>query len=162
MGGFTGMKRFLLLFSLCLFLSPAAEANQIAEIRALGFGAFTITDIGSTHSIVITPNGATSTPDGGIHRLRGGNNATFRITQLNPATLFYITIDPTTIIHGSGAPSFIVDSFTFDPPNDINNMIHTDPDASLLVNIGATLHTPAGTPHSAGAYRGTYTFMINY
>lgn len=157
------MKILVIILSLTVLLcsSEPGYANQIRELLAMDFGVFTITDSGA-HSIIVAPDGNTTTPDGGINKLRNGRNARFQITQINPATMFYITIDPTSIMHSSGSPVFTIDTFTFDPANDINNMIHADPDASLTINIGATLHIPPGTPVTPGPYRGTYNFLINF
>lgn len=154
--------RYLLPTLFLVTIPFAAHANQIYELRSLDFGAFAVTQPGGARRIVIDPTGAQTTPDGGLVIFKNGHNSIFRISQLNPATLFYITIDPSSVVHSSTTPEFEVDTFTFDPPNDIGNMIHTDPDASLTIRIGATLHIEAGETHTPGPYRGTFTFLINY
>ena len=157
----------LLAFGLA-FPVLSAHANQLKEIKTLDFGVFAVMPSGSPRRIVIDPNGAQTMPDGGLVKLRAGHNAVIRITQADPLTLFYITINnaltssPSTLNHLSGSPTLDIDSFEFDPPNDIGNMIHVDPDGSLDINIGATLTVPAAMPNTPGPYRGTYIFMINF
>ncbi|MDB5491222.1 MAG: hypothetical protein JWO78_1071 [Micavibrio sp.] len=151
----------LLIFPLLICGSHSSQAFQIRELKALDFGIFTITDSGA-HSIVVAPNGLTTLPDGGIHKMRGGRGATFEIVGADPATDFYVTINATSITHASGSPVFAIDSFEFDPPNSSLSPVHPGPDGSIAFNIGATLHVPPGTPVRTGAYRGTYEFMINF
>ena len=150
-----------LAFLLLVCGSKSSQAVQIREVKPLGFGVFAILDTGS-YRVVVETNGTTTTPDGGIHKLRPGQNAVFMLTGFDPQFDFYVTIDPTTIAHTSGSPVFNIDSYTFDPPNSSSTLIHADPDGSLQVNIGATLRVPAATPLTPGNYRGTYNFMINF
>ena len=114
------------------------------------------------HSLVVSTDGTTSNFDAGIHKMRNGHFAIFEISGMDPAALFYVTIDPATLTHASGSPVLTVDNFTFDPPNDSVNTIHTDSGNNLRINVGATMHTPGGTPIKTGPYRGTYNFMINF
>lgn len=149
----------LTLMLLCLV--SAARADTIREIRSLDFGAFAIT-AAAPQTIVMGPTGAESTPQGGIHKMKTGHNATFQITHIGAGTQFYITIDPVTITHLSGSPSFNIDTFTFNPANDIGTPITADGAGSATVDIGATLHIIPATSYTAGVYRGNYNFMINF
>lgn len=149
-------------FTLSTVLAGHANANQLTELRPLDFGVFAVTPAGGARTIVVAPTGGTTTPDGGIIKLRDGKSAIFKITQFDPSVLFYITINPANLAHTDGTPSFTFDSFTFDPTNDLNNTIHTNGGAELTINVGATLHIPPSAPSTPGAYRGTFTFLINY
>lgn len=102
-------------------------------------------------------------PDGGLVNLRNGQSGIFKITDLTPSAVFFISIDPTSIEHViQGTPSFTIDSFTYDPNNGPGTPLTPDPDNSKTIYIGATLHIAPNTTSTPGAYHGTYDFMINF
>ncbi len=153
---------FLLLMSALLFYAGAASAHgSLREVAPLTFGHIAVTGTPPLR-IVVAPDGAVSTPDGGVTmqspRPSNGLNEQSGYTTV---TRHYSTVADTTL-SGAGGALDLTD-FIFDPPCTMATPCAPS-GGELLLKIGATLTTRASTTYGPGPYRGAYdlNLMLSY
>lgn len=158
------MRKLLLSLALLLATTPAfAFTNTGEELELLTFGQGIITDNSAARSCVVTAEGSESC-DAEIILLNPGRYGVFRLSDFDPTVAIWATVDDSaTTLDGPGGTAFDVKNFTFNPNiNDIGTAVTPNADGTLLLQIGATLKTRAGTTYDVTPYRGTYTLQINY
>jgi hypothetical protein len=151
-----------LMAAAALFFSLPAHATSLRELQPLFFGSTAV--LGAPpQSVTVAPNGS-ETHTAGIMPLRmpGVRAGAFQITDLPvPATPFYVTIEDTEL-SGPVGQIFDITDFQTDPACTMDEPCSGDGDGNLTLRIGATLTSRTGTSYGPGAYRGTYTLMLNF
>lgn len=152
------LLRLALIVIVCaLQTGIALAAPTVSEYESLTFGEMAITS-NTVSTIVISTDGSES-HGAGISPLLPGRNAVLRLMDFPANTLVSVMADNSTLDRRPSGPSFDITTFTFDP--DPDHQV-TGVDGKMLLKIGATLSTRAGTTYTAGPYRGTYNLMVSY
>lgn len=160
------------------------NAFTLAESSAMTFGTIRATAdttaAGATASLTLPADGSAgavtaATPaSANIVVITGGTPASFAITNAAPSTPLTLSL-PAGIVNlttPGGTAAFTVDTFNAivrGGPNDGDayaaaNLI-TDATGAVGFDVGATLHTDAGSPGSDyldGTYTGSYTVQVDY
>jgi hypothetical protein len=154
--------RYLSLIIALLLLSYGSRAQagsgSLTELRDLAFGTFVVSG-GAPQTIEVSPDN-NITPSPGITIFRRGHSGIYKFYNYDANLPVPVVIADTELTRQPAAtPTFDSVDFKFDP--DTDDQI-TDPSGEMILNIGATLRTRPATTYLPGAYRGTYTLMINF
>lgn len=142
---------------LAIGYSPAI-AGVMREIRPLTFGSVTVT--GAAPQTVQIGADNTESHSGGILTLHNGANGIYQLSNFPANTLFTVDIADTVSVRVGTGQTFDIKDFTTQPAN--ADTPRTDGAGNMTIRIGATLATRSGVSYPPGAYRGTYTLMINF